>query len=462
MKTPRTLLLIAMLLACCAISAAAQSQDVFIRGGWLFDSIQGELVPNNGIWIRAGEFFLVGEEPAPQDLTGAKTIELTRDDTILPGIIDLHAHHNVNLFGRLRRDEYSVNPIVFLANGVTSTFPAGEYDPEGMAEASRRIDRGEQIGARILNSGPYFGTARRGWNKNATVDEINAEVDRLAALGVAGLKAKGINPIHLRALIERSHMHGLTVAGHLGSGYRNTVNPRDAVLMGIDRVEHFLGGDALTPDRSAYSSLVDVVPGTPEFKRIADLFIRHRVYFDATITAYGYFGKRGEEYERWEEEPKFFTPFVQDAVRSRPPHKVNEQFERIYWAKQKTIKAFFDAGGWITLGTDHASTGEYLGGFAAHRELDAFVRSGIPPADALQIATRNNARALHLGGKLGSIEVGKLADLFVIKGNPLENIRNTRKVHLVMKGGKVYDPKELLKSVMGKLGPRNAAEAESW
>ena len=55
------------------------------------------------------------------------------------------------------------NPLIFLGNGVTSTFPAGEVDPEGMMAARRRIERGEQIGPRILSSGPYFGSARPGW-----------------------------------------------------------------------------------------------------------------------------------------------------------------------------------------------------------------------------------------------------------------------------------------------------------
>ena len=70
----------------------------------------------------------------------------------------------------------------------------------------------------------------------------------LGQLGVKGFKAKGITPEQLRALIERAHLHGLTVTGHLDSGNRNSVNPRDAILMGIDRIEHFMGGDAFTPD----------------------------------------------------------------------------------------------------------------------------------------------------------------------------------------------------------------------
>jgi imidazolonepropionase-like amidohydrolase len=85
---------------------------------------------------------------------------------------------------------------------------------------------------------------------------------------------------------------------------------------------------------------------------------------------------------------------------------------------------------------------------------------GIPPAAALKIATINGARALGVSDKLGTIEVGKLADLFVIGGNPLTNIKNTRNVHLVMKSGSIYDPKTLLAEVEGKIGtsPKRAAQ----
>ncbi|MDA2926114.1 amidohydrolase family protein [Acidobacteria bacterium AH-259-G07] len=141
---------------------------------------------------------------------------------------------------------------------------------------------------------------------------------------------------------------------------------------------------------------------------------------------------------------------------------MNTQFEKIYWVKRKTIRAFYQAGGLITLGTDHPSTGEYLSGFSTHRELHTLVLSGIPPAAAIKIATINGARALNVSHKLGSIEPGKFADLFVVTGNPLKNIRNTRNVRLVMKSGQVYDSKALLKSVEGNLGPNSPQEAEAW
>ncbi|MCH7783286.1 amidohydrolase family protein, partial [candidate division KSB1 bacterium] len=238
---------------------------------------------------------------------------------------------------------------------------------------------------------------------------------------------------------------------------RNSVNPRDAILMGIDRIEHFLGGDVMPASRSAYASLQDLDPNIPELDNIIQLYIDNNVYFDATLTAYGYYGDRAEGFDYWVDERKYLTPYAFEITKET--RQSSAQFDKIYKVKRKTIKRYFDAGGLISLGTDHPSVGEYIPGFSTHREMDAFVLSGIPPADAIKIATINGARALRMGDILGSIEVGKLGDLYVTKGNPLQNIRNTRNVHTVVKGGKVYDTQELLKSVEGKLGPKNA---EDW
>jgi imidazolonepropionase-like amidohydrolase len=151
-------------------------------------------------------------------------------------------------------------------------------------------------------------------------------------------------------------------------------------------------------------------------------------------------------------------------IDQRGPRPINEQFERIYWVKRRTVKAFYDAGGGdlITLGTDHPSWGEFVSGFAAHRELHAMVLAGIPPIDAIRIGTINGARALNVSAYLGTIEAGKFADLFVVNGNPLEDIRNTRNVAIAMKAGQVHDATQLLDRVVGTIGPRNAAEEAAW
>jgi imidazolonepropionase-like amidohydrolase len=443
-----------------------QSGDLALVGGRIFDATGDTVRPNRATVIRAGKLLLVDVERGNVDLSAATVRELDDDQYILPGLFDLHAHYAVDLFGEGRVDEYHINPVIFLANGVTSTFPAGEVDPEGMSAARQRIDAGEQIGPRIHNSGPYFGTARPGWRGPLmTPDSVRAEVRQWAERGVQGFKAKGIAPDQLEALISEAHRYGLTVTGHLDSGFRNSVNPKTAILMGIDRIEHFMGGDAIAATVPAYSSLEALDTSRPEVRDIIDMLMRHGVRYDATLTAYGYFGMREPAvFDRWADEMSFLTPFARSVVDSTLPRRPNEQFERIYHVKRKTIKAFFDAGGGdlITLGTDHPSWGEFLSGFSAHRELHAFVLAGIPPAAALRIGTINGARALGLSDRLGTLEAGKLADLFIVRGNPLDDIRNTRNVELVVKNGEAYDPAMLLESVRGRLGPVGEDGESLW
>jgi imidazolonepropionase-like amidohydrolase len=455
-----------VLLALCLLAqlAPAQERDVVVTGGWMFTSTSNDRVRNPGILIRAGKMLRVGGDlsiAAPN----AEHVVVADTETIIPGLFDLHAHYAIELFNAGRKDETAAYPALFLANGVTSTFPAGEMDPNVMHDLRVRIENGVQPGPRLMNSGPYFGTARPGWNRNITAQQIYDEVDHWAELGAKGFKAKGITPDELKALIERAHFHGLTVTGHLDSGNRNSVNPRDAILMGIDRIEHFMGGDAFTPDKSAYASYEHMTFDGPAFAKIAALYKEHHTNFDATLSAYGYYGKKDPEvFTYFVDEKKFLTPYMRAIVDARPPRPVNQQFENIYWTKRKEVKAFFDAGGGdlITLGTDHPSWGEFFTPFSVHRELQSLSLSGIPNAAVLKIATINSARAMGFGDRLGTIEAGKWADLVVVRGNPLADIKRTRLPRVVIKAGRVYDPVELMKSVEGKIGPTSAADSAVW
>ncbi|HYN06007.1 MAG TPA: amidohydrolase family protein [Vicinamibacterales bacterium] len=447
--------------------APIQAGDIVITGGQLFDGVRDTLTPNTGLIVRSGILLEVGASLAGRELGTAQVVKLAADETILPGFFDLHAHYAIDLFGQDRVDEFTINPLIFLANGVTSTFPAGEVDPEGMMGARRRIERGEQIGPRIHSSGPYFGTARPGWrNADWTPDRIRKDVDDWAARGARGFKAKGIHRDHLPVLIERAHRHGLPVTGHLDSGSGASVNPRDAIYMGIDRIEHFMGGDAIVATRGAYSSLEQLDVTRPEVDAIIELYLKRRVYYDATVSAYGYWYDPKDErvFKTWMDEQSFLTPHAREVANSRLPRRPNEQFRRIYEVKFKEVKRFYDKGGadLITVGTDHPSWGEFLSGFGSHREVRALVLAGIPPAAVLKMATINGARALRMGDQLGSIEAGKLADLVVVRGNPLTDITNTRNVRLVMVRGQLHEAAALLASAKGKMGPVTPADDDWW
>ncbi len=438
---------------------ALQVADLAIIGGQRFDTGAGTFVANPGILIKQGRITRIGEKL--EIPVGLPVLKLAEGQFILPGLIDCHAHYNVKLL-KIRREEFFVMPIQYLANGVTVTFSCGEYDPEKMMQLRKDIESGAKIGPHLINSGPYFGIARRPWH--ADPQQVRDEVDFWAKQGVGGFKAKLIDPDCLKALIEQAHKHQLTVTGHLDSGFRNSVNPSTAIDFGIDRIEHFLGGDAMTPDKPAYSTLAAITPDMPEFQAIVRKFVETGTVFDATITAYGY-GCDDEVYEHWFNESSLLTPFVLQKIAEKnasQPQEPLDQFIQIYKTKKTTIDDYFRAGGIVTTGTDHVCDGRFLPGFGIHREMHAMCESGIPAADVLRIATINGARALGIEADYGSIEVGKWGDVFVVGANPLDDIRNTRSPEYVVRAGHLYQTAELLNSVEGKLGPASDDEILDW
>ncbi len=454
-----------ILLTPCLLSA--QSADIYLKGGQYFDAENLRMEVNEGILTRGGRFYKVGSAPEGAEPEDFEIIELADDEYILPGIVDIHAHYRMDAFGSdsLREiDEFRYNALVYLANGVTSTFSNGTYYPEYELAAKRLINSGRWVGPRIWAVGPYFGSARPGW-KEYSKEEIYRQVDEWAAKGVDGFKTKGGDPETIKHLVDRAHQHGLTVAGHLGSGYRGSTNSIDAIDMGIDRVEHILGGFVLDREQRAYPVWNKVDTTSADFKKTVQYFLDHGVYFDATINAPVYFTSIKEGFDYWKDERALFTPYVRNLLGSREEERGRSKLmDGLYDAMRRSTKAFYDAGGGdlITLGTDAPSHGFYLAGFSAHREMHAMVLSGIPEAAVLKIATQNSANAIGKGSLLGSIETGKLADLFIVKGNPLEDITHTRNVQTVIKSGKIYDPADLLEAVKGKIGPKSAEETESW
>jgi imidazolonepropionase-like amidohydrolase len=452
---------------------------VLIEGGQLWDGTADRAIPNPGILLGNGTILRVGVSGAasgdlrsllPDGSPDPQRIQLPADAFVMPGLFDLHAHYAVDFFGEGRVDEYTVNPVLFLANGVTSTFPAGEVDPAEARRGRERVATGEIPGPRIFMAGPYWGTARPGWDDALmTPDSVRKEATYWALQGARGFKAKRIRPDQLAALIDVAHEHGITVTGHLDSGFRGSVNPAEAIRLGIDRVEHFLGGEAFPSTQSAYASLevmdLDDPTTLEQIQAQTWLYVEQGAYFDATLTAYGYYADREPVvYEDWADEMSFLTPFARAAVESQLPRPPLDQFERIYYVKRETVKAFYDAGGadQLTLGTDHPTWGEFWSGFGAHRELHAMVLAGIPHAAALRAGTINAARAFGVGHRLGTVEQGKYADLLIVRGNPLEEIRDTRNALHVIKAGRVYDPRALFESVRGEMGPDGAHDLDWW
>ena len=443
----------------------APTNEIVIRGGWLFDGVSNSRRENKGILIQEGKIIDVDTSKKNKTLPSVETIELSDDETILPGMIDLHAHYNFDFIDEGRAEEVKNNGIIFLANGVTSTWSAGEYFPERVLEQRDLIDTGQAIGPRLFSSGPYFGGFRceynvvtaqddcTGWPNDITEEEIRREVDKWAKRGIISIKIKQATPAETEIIIDQAQQHGITTAAHLANyEWEYDVHPRDAIKMGLDRLEH-----QITLGSGGVESA--------DMDEVIDLILQYQVYYDPNLQMYGGVNLRQELGDDmiWADEAKYFTPYAQELYRKRgdppPESDVIEYAQRIL-----ELNRLHDSGGedLIIVGTDEPVYTTLLPGFAYHRELFALVDADLPIISVLKAATINGAHALGVADKIGSIEPGKLADLFIVKGNPFEDIKAARNIKLVIKNGVVYDPKILLGLAENKIGPQGPDDHDNW
>jgi imidazolonepropionase-like amidohydrolase len=450
-----------------AQDVAAEPGSLLIRGGWLFDGISETRRRNSGILVQEGKIADVDVPANEQSAKRVRVIELSESETVLPGLIDLHAHYNLDLVDEGRVEEVVYNGIVFLANGVTATWSAGEFYPERVITQRDLIEAGNAIGPRLFVSGPYFGAFRCeyqvkvaadecvAWPNDITEKEIRDEVDKWAQQGVVSIKIKQATPGEAKIIIEQAHKNGMTTAGHLGNyNVEYDVSTRDAILMGMDRIEHQLTLALGSDD-----------PRSEEMDEMVDLMIENQVYYDANLQMYGGINLRREHLSEmiWAEEAKYFTPYAQTLLERRgppPPESDVPEFKQ----RVAELEALYSAGGenLLVIGTDEPVYTSLLPGFAYHRELLAMTYAGLPPVAVLKAATINGATALGVADSLGSVETGKFADLVVVKGNPLEVIKVARSIRFVVKEGVVHDPKALLNSAEGKIGPAGPADHPDW
>lgn len=443
------------------------SSSMLILGGWIFDSVSDELQSNPGIYIEDGIIEEIGvSDDYPSD-SNVSIIKLNNSQTLLPGFIDLHAHYNFDFLDQGRVEEVAYNGSIFLANGVTTTWSAGEFNPERVIKQRRLIESGKAIGPRLLSSGPYFGGFRCeysvkiaedeciAWPNDITDQEIRDEVDLWARKGISSIKIKQATPHEMQVIIDQAKEYGLTTTSHLANyNIEYDVSTHDAIKMGIDRIEHQLML-ALSPEEA------DPV----EMTNIVNLMIEYQVYYGANLQMYGSVNLRKANSAKmlWVDEAKYFTPYAKDLLDKRGPPPPESDWPE-YYQRVIELMALYKAGGshLLVVGTDEPVYTTLLPGFAYHRELFALNLAGIPSSVVLKAATINGARALGLDRDLGSIEKGKFADLIVVDGNPLVDITNAREVRHVIKNGELYDPEAILHAAENKIGPIDHNDHSKW
>jgi predicted amidohydrolase YtcJ len=280
-------------------------------------------------------------------------------------------------------------------------------------------------------SGPWItrdpGDYYKGLDTQVLVDtpaEAARETERLAKAGVDVIKAYvALRPEHYRAIVETAHRHHLKVHAHV----YDPVDVRNALEAGVDVLTH--AGSAGTPPYDPDLVKAIVVKETPVVITAA-----HRPWiYPATL-----------EFPERLQDPRLevdFGPQIWEEVRRSlvnfPRLSYFSATDREMFFRAASLRQWIDAGAVMGMGTD-SGTPMNFHTEALWREIKAHVDMGMPPARAIAAATRVNARILGMEKDLGTIETGKIADLIVVRGNPLFDITALSHVEVVVKDGVVH------------------------
>ena len=429
----------ALLISLAAVSTAV-AQDLLIENVTLLDGTGAPAVAGAWVAVEDGRITAVDNAllEAPE---GAVTLN-GEGRYLMPGMVDMHIH----LRGGVRTPPEGLQDRShdfgegiqalhgYLYSGVTTVYDAGN-NPDFILALRERERAGEIEGPRIFATGgivTYPGS--HGSSAGATlVDDwpeakplLDAHIARNPDVLKLTYEERGWGsrptiprlPVDLmQRIVEYYNDRGIRTTVHTSSELR----ARQAIFAGVDTLAH------------------PIIQG-PITEEFAQLMAAKRVPMVTTLTI-------GENYSRLVEHPEYLDePLYQATI--DPGELENLKTEKraeyearpwTWWMKvmteiaQENVRMIHAAGGVLVAGSDQTS------GPAAHRELELLQDAGISPADIIRIATLNGAVFLGMERELGSIEVGKLADLVLLDANPAEDINNAKSIVEVIKGGRVID-----------------------
>ncbi|MDB6108066.1 MAG: amidohydrolase [Gammaproteobacteria bacterium] len=424
--------------------------------------------PDQNVSIEGGKITAIAAGADEPTEDGTTALDL-RGDSVMPGIVGMHNHlfylarPNLAAGAIFDRPGFFLEmpfsaPRLYLANGVTTMRTTGSTSPYMDLELKKAIEQGTSPGPHMDVSGPYLnGPTLTG------PEDARQTVAYWADRGVTSFKAyKDITRAELSAVVKEAHKRGLKVTGHLCS-----VSYPEAVEAGIDNLEHgFQVNTELDPGKQpdvcsesgGDYTLEHMTAGSREANQLIALLIKHHVAITSTLPALAASlpGDGTSVDGRPPLRPavlQAMTPAAREAVlydRSRPRSSTNGAL--LLRRDMDLQRAFVAAGGLLLAGADPVGIGGLVPGFADQREIELLVEAGFTPVQAIRIATLNGAIFLGRQDQIGSVAVGKNADLVVMKGDPATRIADIENVEIVFKDGAGYDPGKLLDSVKGHYG----------
>jgi hypothetical protein len=441
---------------------AAQQTPIVIRGGRLIDGNGGKPVENATVLIEGQRIKQITTEKI--EVAGAAKVVDASGKTVLPGFIDNHIHYR-GFMGEL-----------LLAHGVTSVRDLGN-PLEWILALRDAINLGEITGPRIFAAGGgFYGHATAAHHMGVqTVDEARAMARNLVKLGVDYLKIHlGVSLDIIKAVAAVGREESLKLSGHLESDIVPYVEA------GIDGVEHGSGSaEATIRDEKRVKTLRSWKLWLPKFlgpwilaepkyyPELVDFLAKKGTFIEPTAVLWGAsLGLRNEwEKEDYEILKNPGLAYISDQERIQwldhyylaygprvdyqvtdevifgdgysyygnfPQSEMKDGFARMGEFIQQLVKA----GGHVITGTDAPAV---FPGISLHRDMELLVMAGLTPMQAIQAATKVGAEYLGKENELGTVEAGKIADVVIVNGDPLKDIRHTRLINTVFKDGKIVD-----------------------
>lgn len=399
---------------------------VVLTGARLITMRGDEVIESGDIIIKDNRIAAIGASGEVKIPDGAKSFDMS-GKTIYPGLVDIHAHTWVS-WG-LHRTQVS-QFLAQLAYGVTT-----QRDPqtstEDVVSYSDLMETGEFIGPRIYSTGPGVFSSDNITSLAEARDVLKRYSEHFNTKTIKQYMA-GDRKIRQWVIMAANEL-GLTPTTEGGSNF--TMN--------------------LTLMQDGYAGLEHSLPISPFYKDVVDLTsFSGLTYTPTLIVSYG--GPAGMYY--------YLTHTNLDEVerlKRFTPHDELDKWKRTNWYRDdqyvfplhaKQLTKVVEAGGRVGLG----SHGE-VQGLGTHWELWMLASGGMKPMDALRAATIHSADAIGLDNDLGSLEVGKLADLQILDSNPLDDIKNSIDISHVMKNGRLYNA-----STLDEVWPRQKVLPEQW